>query len=422
MPQTNAAQAANEDTSDLPPPSHRHPMSGEPIWDQHAVRAMLSKLRAPVADERALPPMPKPAVLWHSDFTNQTYYGYTADHMRAYARTALASAPVAGEARPVIHQHGFAADNQRLRAINESLDKQLEEVMTERDEYHDMADKLANAIADHLLVEIGEHSSSNCPWMRALDAIENAAPQATAEDVRNAALEEAAQVAELTVAGNAKPGTPYAPGTAKQAAARIRALKSPTIATEAHQISQLRSTVEDLKKLFRQERGRCGEIRNATLEEAAELADGCDKRATPRGIACAIRAIKSTPAPTAVEGANDVALPPCPQALVKVEGMPRYLWPEMQAYARAAVLADRQRRSGDAPREDDMLTIAYLAGAQAEKERAALSAQPGAIRNPLIAEPSGNPGELDCAALSARKEGDARASATQAEQGERDAG
>lgn len=345
MPQTNAAQAANEDTSDLPPPSHRHPMSGEPIWDQHAVRAMLSKLRAPVADERALPPMPKPAVLWHSDFTNQTYYGYTADHMRAYARTALASAPVAGEARPVIHQHGFAADNQRLRAINESLDKQLEEVMTERDEYHDMADKLANAIADHLLVEIGEHSSSNCPWMRALDAIENAAPQATAEDVRN-----------------------------------------------------------------------------ATLEEAAELADGCDKRATPRGIACAIRAIKSTPAPTAVEGANDVALPPCPQALVKVEGMPRYLWPEMQAYARAAVLADRQRRSGDAPREDDMLTIAYLAGAQAEKERAALSAQPGAIRNPLIAEPSGNPGELDCAALSARKEGDARASATQAEQGERDAG
>ena len=26
--------------------------------------------------------------------------------------------------------------------------------------------------------------------------------------------------------------------------------------------------------------------------------------------------------------------------------MPRYLWPEMQAYARAAVLADRQRRSG----------------------------------------------------------------------------
>lgn len=105
---------------------------------------------------------------------------------------------VAGEAQPVIHQHGFASDNQKLRAINESLDKQLEQLVTERDEYHDMADKLANAIADHLLIEIGEHSSSNCPWMRALEAIENAAPQASAEDVHNAALEKAARLMEQT--------------------------------------------------------------------------------------------------------------------------------------------------------------------------------------------------------------------------------
>ncbi|MHA0360005.1 hypothetical protein [Bordetella bronchiseptica] len=61
-------------------------------------------------------------------------------------------------------------------------------------------------------------------------------------------------------------------------------------------------------------------------------------------------------------------------------------------------------RAGDAPREDDMLTIAYLAGAQAEKERAALSAQPGAIRNPLIAEPSGNPGELERAGDAPRED------------------
>ncbi|BAO70094.1 hypothetical protein BBS798_3369 [Bordetella bronchiseptica] len=128
------------------------------------------------------------------------------------------------------------------------------------------------------------------------------------------------------------------------------------------------------------------EARNAALEEAAgaledhrragrEWVPGSLWDALSREAAARIRALKSTPAPTAAEGG-----------------------------------------------EDDMLTIAYLAGAQAEKERAALSAQPGAIRNPLIAEPSGNPGELDCAALSARKEGDARASATQAEQGERDAG
>lgn len=63
-----------------------------------------------------------------------------------------------------------------------SDDALWDQTLTERDEYHDMADKLANAIADHLMVEIGEHSSGNCPWMRALGAIENAAPHAGAED------------------------------------------------------------------------------------------------------------------------------------------------------------------------------------------------------------------------------------------------
>ena len=59
-----------------------------------------SHVYAPVADERALPPLPKPAILWHSDFTNQTYYGYTSDHMRDYGRAALASAPAAKAAKP----------------------------------------------------------------------------------------------------------------------------------------------------------------------------------------------------------------------------------------------------------------------------------------------------------------------------------
>ncbi|WP_025516830.1 hypothetical protein [Bordetella trematum] len=68
-----------------------------------------------------------------------------------------------------------------------SDDALWDQTLIERDEYHDMADKLAHAIADHLLVEIGEHSSSNCPWMRALEAIESAAPQASpAADGRDA--------------------------------------------------------------------------------------------------------------------------------------------------------------------------------------------------------------------------------------------
>lgn len=72
-----------------------------------------------------------------------------------------------------------------LNANARPTDDQLwEQTLSERDEYHDMADKLANAIADHLLVEIGEHTSSNCPWMRALDAIENAA-QASGQTVED---------------------------------------------------------------------------------------------------------------------------------------------------------------------------------------------------------------------------------------------
>jgi hypothetical protein len=118
-------------------------------------------------------------------------------------RVPVASAPVAGEANtalnewldktdfiqkriacgelPVKYLGWHRADVMRdlIENARPSDDKLWNQTLAERDEYHDMADKLANAIADHLLVEIGEHSSSNCPWMRALEAIENAAPQAS---------------------------------------------------------------------------------------------------------------------------------------------------------------------------------------------------------------------------------------------------
>lgn len=120
----------------------------------------------------------------------------------------MASAPEVGEAQPVAYRAWFDQDNgarwlftlwpeeERLDVQWEPLyaapqarpsdDELWDQTLTERDEYHDIADKLANAIADHLLVEIGEHSSGNCPWMRALEAIENAAPQAS-EAVRKVA-------------------------------------------------------------------------------------------------------------------------------------------------------------------------------------------------------------------------------------------
>lgn len=52
-------------------------------------------------------------------------------------------------------------------------DKVLDEVMQERDAFHEVADKLAAGIASHLTVDIGEHSSANCPWTNALEWIEN---------------------------------------------------------------------------------------------------------------------------------------------------------------------------------------------------------------------------------------------------------
>ena len=54
-------------------------------------------------------------------------------------------------------------------------DKDLIQALTERDEYHDMADKLAEGIALHFDGDIGEHSSSNSPWDRALDLLDSAA-------------------------------------------------------------------------------------------------------------------------------------------------------------------------------------------------------------------------------------------------------
>lgn len=164
-----------------------------------ALRRQSPEASVPVADERAAFEAEFPVPL-HCEWIGN---GYAVTEYNAWdasrhksrwegwkARAALASAPVAGEARPVAvtdHQgnvhwrHGRKAGIALYAApqARPSDDELWDQTLAERDEYHDMADKLADAIADHLLVEIGEHSSSNCPWMRALDAIQNAVPQAS---------------------------------------------------------------------------------------------------------------------------------------------------------------------------------------------------------------------------------------------------
>ncbi|WP_432263312.1 hypothetical protein [Cupriavidus sp. TMH.W2] len=65
----------------------------------------------------------------------------------------------------------MAANATVQAAPSADRDKVLDEVMKERDDYHEIADKLAGAIAEHLGVDIGEHSSANCPWRAAFEAI-----------------------------------------------------------------------------------------------------------------------------------------------------------------------------------------------------------------------------------------------------------
>lgn len=54
--------------------------------------------------------------------------------------------------------------------------------MEERDHAEEMADKLADAIATLLGVEIGEHSNMNCPWEQALEAFEERAASTVTQD------------------------------------------------------------------------------------------------------------------------------------------------------------------------------------------------------------------------------------------------
>ena len=69
-------------------------------------------------------------------------------------------------------------------------DKDLIQALTERDEYHEMADKLAEGIALHFDGDIGEHGSSNSPWDRALDLLDSAACAETMRLSKQAALAE----------------------------------------------------------------------------------------------------------------------------------------------------------------------------------------------------------------------------------------
>ena len=98
--------------------------------------------------------------------------------------SALPAAPSASQTRPT--------------------DALWDQTLRERDRYHEAADELAQAIAEHLGVEIGEHSNCNCPWQNALEHIQSAAPSA-GQEATDKVLEEVAaeRRRQIEVEGNA---------------------------------------------------------------------------------------------------------------------------------------------------------------------------------------------------------------------------
>jgi hypothetical protein len=53
-------------------------------------------------------------------------------------------------------------------------ERELEEALRERDGYHDVADEITDLVAQLLDQDFGEHSSANNPWVRCIEALEDA--------------------------------------------------------------------------------------------------------------------------------------------------------------------------------------------------------------------------------------------------------
>ena len=73
------------------------------------------------------------------------------------------------------------AEVERLAQSAPTDDAMWDQTLQERDTYHDWADKLAEGIAAHLGVDIGEHTAgagANNPWANALEAIQAVAQSA----------------------------------------------------------------------------------------------------------------------------------------------------------------------------------------------------------------------------------------------------
>lgn len=85
------------------------------------------------------------------------------------------------------------AELSTLRAQVAELERSETQLIGERDEAVSMADKLAYGIAEEFRVDVGEHSSANCPWEEALEVLNGKYVTDSDKDRRIAELEAKAQ-------------------------------------------------------------------------------------------------------------------------------------------------------------------------------------------------------------------------------------
>ncbi|MBH1617868.1 hypothetical protein I5U23_08020 [Stenotrophomonas maltophilia] len=109
------------------------------------------------------------------------------------------------------------AAQQPAQVYLDGLDRALGEVIDQRDRYHEVADELAARIAAITGVDIGEHSSANCPWQNAIEAAEEYKP--------TQAVDLSSLVSELAEADReyAEAKKKYHTVSAKMSAAGVRA-------------------------------------------------------------------------------------------------------------------------------------------------------------------------------------------------------
>ena len=120
-------------------------------------------------DERGIttPVMPRPAAPVEG-LETELWATYTQDGRMTYSTT---DTPKSGVNEYVTRSQAeaiIAAERAKLTKEEADHTRSLEE----RDRYHDVADKLAQAIADRYQSDIGEHSNINDPWQNALNLIE----------------------------------------------------------------------------------------------------------------------------------------------------------------------------------------------------------------------------------------------------------